>query len=189
MKLPVDPKMRTQLMILVGVGAVVLLVLGYFGLSFLLTQRAESKIKLDAATLQLEKIQAEIKALPDLRQSRDELFGAIQLASTKYILFHEYRNYHLTAREILLPLAAELNIVIDIPKKGPSSISPSRKQKAQTRPARRPLSSLRPRTIPVPRPRPSPSIRSPSPAKQASPSSRDSSGGSNPSIPTWRFRN
>lgn len=118
MKLPTDQKIRNQLLILLGVASVIILVLGYFGLSSLLTRRAESKIKLDAALDQLFKIQTEIKALPALRQSRDNLFGAIQLASTNYILFHEYRNYHLTAREILLPLAAEMNLIIDIPKEG-----------------------------------------------------------------------
>ena len=118
MKLPTNPKMRMQLLILAGVGGLVILLLGYFGLSSLLTQRAETRIKLHAALEQMDKINREIKALPALRQSRDDLFRSIQNAATHYILFHEYRNYHLTARETLMPMAAALNITLDIPNEG-----------------------------------------------------------------------
>jgi hypothetical protein len=110
--------MRMQVMILIGIGSVILLLLCYFGLSSLLAQRAQTHLQLEAATDQMDKINREIKALPDLRRSRDDLFWAIQQAATNYILFHEYRNYHLTARETLLPMAAALNITIDIPREG-----------------------------------------------------------------------
>jgi hypothetical protein len=118
MKLPTDPKIRKQLLALGGVVALLILVAGYLGLTSLLTRKAEGRIKLEAARGQLDKISREIMALPALRKSRDVLFNSMEYASTHYVLFHEYRNYHLTARETLLPIAAELNITIDIPKEG-----------------------------------------------------------------------
>lgn len=118
MKLPVNPKTRTQILVLAGVAVLVLIALAYSGLSAIMTKRAETRAKLDDAISQLNKINREIKAIPALRQSRDDLFWAIQHAATNYILFHEYRNYHLTARDILLPVAAEMGITIDIPKEG-----------------------------------------------------------------------
>lgn len=118
MKLPTDPKMRMQLLILAGVVAVVALGLIYVGLSSLLATRAKTRLKLDTALSQLNIINLELRELPRLRQSRDDLFWTIQYAATNYVLFHEYRNYHLTARETLIPLAAEMGITIDIPKEG-----------------------------------------------------------------------
>ncbi|MFO7534623.1 MAG: hypothetical protein R6X19_02900 [Kiritimatiellia bacterium] len=118
MKLPTDAKTRKQLLALGGVVALLILVAGYLGLTSLLTKKAESRIKLEAAREQLDKISQEIMALPALRKSRDVLFNSMEYASTHYVLFHEYRNYHLTVREMLLPIAAELNITVDIPKEG-----------------------------------------------------------------------
>lgn len=118
MKLPTDAKTRNQLLVLGGLVAVIALAAGYLGLSSLLTKRAEGRIRLASAHEQLDKINREIMAMPALRKSRDDLYEAMEYASTNYILFHEYRNYHLTARETLMPIAAELNIAIDIPKEG-----------------------------------------------------------------------
>lgn len=118
MKLPVDPKRRTQILVLAGVVTVLLLVFLYLGFSYILTLRAKTKLDLDDARDKLNKLEREIKAFPTVRQTRDDLFWSIQFAATNHILFHEYRNYHLTAREILLPLAAETGIALDIPKEG-----------------------------------------------------------------------
>ncbi len=118
MKLPVDPKRRTQLLALAGVVTVLFLVLLYIGLSFLLTLRSQTQIDLEDAREKLGRLEQEIKAFPAVRQARDDLFWNIQFMATNHILFHEYRNYHLTAREILLPLAAETGISLDIPKEG-----------------------------------------------------------------------
>jgi hypothetical protein len=118
MKLPSNSKKRVQILILAGAGALVFLVLAYLGLFNILSARSLTRARLSADVSQLESIDREIKALPALRQSRDNLFWSIQQAATNYILFHEYRNYHLTAREILLPLAAESGVTIDIPKEG-----------------------------------------------------------------------
>ena len=53
-----------------------------------------------------DKIQAEILALPALRKSRDEIFLRLRERTESHLLFHRYRNYQLTARDRLLPLAA-----------------------------------------------------------------------------------
>jgi hypothetical protein len=118
MKLPTDPKIRMQLMIFLGIVSIVIIRLGYYGLSSILAQRAIARAKLHSALGQMDKIDREIRALPALRKSRDDLFLSIQQAAARYILYHEYRNYHLTARETLLPLAASLDITIDIPREG-----------------------------------------------------------------------
>lgn len=118
MKLPTDSKTRTQLAALAGFGLLAIAVLLYMGLASLLTRRTELRAKLDAARAELARIDREIKALPALRESRDDLFWTIQHAASNHILFHEYRNYHITAREQLLPMAAELAIPLDIPREG-----------------------------------------------------------------------
>ncbi len=118
MKLPTDPKTRTQILAFAGLILIFLLYLSYFGLSTITTKRKTTQTKLVAAVKKLTEIDRTIKALPALRQSRDDLFWNIQSAATNYILYHEYRNYHLTARETLLPLAAKMGVTIDIPKEG-----------------------------------------------------------------------
>lgn len=136
MKLPVNPKTRTQILLLAGVAVLALLAMAYSGLSTIMTKRAETHAKLLDAISQLNKINREIKAIPALRQSRDDLFWTIQQAATNYILFHEYRNYHLTAREILLPVAAEMGIMIDIPKEGVIDVFPIAESKSTNKVSR-----------------------------------------------------
>jgi hypothetical protein len=136
MKLPVNPKTRNQLLILAGIAVLALLAMAYSGLSAIMTKRAETHAKLLDAISQLNKINREIKAIPALRQSRDDLFWTIQQAATNYILFHEYRNYHLTAREILLPVAAEMGIMIDIPKEGVIDVFPIAESKSTNKVSR-----------------------------------------------------
>jgi hypothetical protein len=136
MKLPTNNKTRTQILILAGLVMIFLLILAYFALASVTETRAKTRISLASALLQLEKIDREIKSLPALRQSRDNLFWRIQQTSTNYILFHEYRNYHLTARETLLPLAAELGITIDIPKEGSVDLFPISEAKSTNKAAR-----------------------------------------------------
>ena len=151
MKLPEDSKKRNQILVLAGLGGILVLTLVYFGLSSLLSTRAESRLRLKSATEQLDTIDREIKALPDLRQTRDDLFWRIQFAATNHILFHEYRNYHLTARETLLPLAAELGLAIDIPKEGVVTDFPILESKAANRAAAAlPASPPNPKAYPGP---------------------------------------
>jgi hypothetical protein len=118
MKLPSDPKSRMQALALIGIGIVILLFWGGYGLSQLLTYRAKTLAALETKQNQLNQINTTITALPELRRQRDDLFWEIQAAATNYILFHEYRNYHLTAREILLPMATAYDVTLDIPGEG-----------------------------------------------------------------------
>ncbi len=106
-------KTSGKLWILGGGGGLILIVL-FGGIFFFSRLRNTALTDLKSVQQEHERIQAKIQALPQLRKSRDELFLRLRSRTESYLLFHRYRNYHLTAREYLLPLAITAGLQADI---------------------------------------------------------------------------
>jgi len=88
------------------IGSALLLIVLVLVTIILLGKRNTALAERELLCQEHDKVQAEILMLPALRKSRDEIFLRLREQTEPHLLFHRYRNYQLTARDRLLPLAA-----------------------------------------------------------------------------------
>ncbi len=117
MKLPDDPKERTKIFVLIGIGVVVVLILVYyFGIRTLLESRAKSKAEIAKLKDDCEQAEKEIDQMAGDRKSNSETVLRIKDTSDKYVLKPGLDGrYLLGAAAIIERHAVKLGITMATP--------------------------------------------------------------------------
>jgi hypothetical protein len=113
MKFPEDKKQRNQMFILIGLGVAIVLVVVYFGVSWLVgfkksneAKRVEFKDKIDAANREIDMKSKDEKLRKDVLEKTKDI-------SDKYVLNPTLGSYVLPAAKKLAAYASAVNIVLE----------------------------------------------------------------------------
>jgi len=131
MKLPDDKKQRTQVLALIGIGAILILVGLYFGIGFVRDQKRTIAKKTEELKENIRKANIEIDQMSKDRKVNTEALLKIKDLSDKYLLKPRLGgNYYLSAKEIIEAVAQKLNLTtpgatLGISDVGLSDVSPA----------------------------------------------------------------
>lgn len=112
MKLPDDPKKRQQVLILIGMVAVIVAVVAWmFGIQPFLKNRSDMLADIEKKTGELTTARDEVAKAPGNREMNRQTLKKINDISEKYVIQPRTGlNYHLAAREILEKVATSVGI-------------------------------------------------------------------------------
>lgn len=113
MKLPTDPKERTQILVLIGLVAVGVCVGIFFAFKSLADSKKEMLVKIEELDSSLSKADAKIKRMQVDAVDNEAAVKEILDVSEDYVLTSVLGNYQLVARDILEGIAKELELEIE----------------------------------------------------------------------------
>lgn len=113
MKFPEDKKERIKILALIGIGAVILLVILYYGFSQIASKKKATVAKSDELKENLRKANQEIDQMSKDRKANTETLRKIADLSDKYMLKPILGNYSLSAQDAIERHAQSVGVATD----------------------------------------------------------------------------